>query len=590
MIPIITYPLAALAFIALPAVLAIYALHNRYRRLPVSSLMLWQQLRKAAPGGVVVQRIVFPLLLLLEILALLLLALAALDMRWVVRERGRPLIAIVDNSGSMLAVTSGGGSALRAAQEELRRLIARNRFSPVDIVIAGQRPVVAARDDVVRFLEGADLAGWDGLESAGNLQDALALAIREDRQEAALLVVSDRLPAGEEDGESAGEVRWLAVGEAAPNAGFVNALRSDQGGKTVCALEIANFGFSRAGLAVEMVNGGTRGTVQVEVEPGSSRRITVPLEDPAGDLVAKLPDDSLSIDNQVTLVAPFRRSVAVRIDIADADLRGLVERAVDATGLAREESPPELLITDRPELPAARGCWRLLVTRPRDARGLAGPFFADSANPLLEGVDLMGLVWGAKLGTILPGDAMLSSAETGLLSESRTADGTPQFAMQIDPAVSTVHLAPAWPALFHNLLSLRKDALPGFRQHNLRAGMALECRLPVAAERVEIFPPGADRGMALPVAGREFTLPARRAGVYRLAAGRDEYRAAGNFLAAAESDLRRRAAGTAGKWGDLERRREQLRAAAPVLLVVSLVVLALHQFLCAARSGPRLPS
>jgi hypothetical protein len=582
-IPIITYPLAALAFVALPTVLAIYALHHRYRRLPVSSLMLWQQLRKAAPGGIVVQRMVFPLLLFLEILALLLIALAALDMRWVVQERGRPLMAVVDNSSSMLAALPDGGSALRKAHSELRNLISRHRFAPVEIILAGQRPAAAPPADIARFLAGGALPGWDGLDSGAGIEDALAQAIRQDRRGAALLVVSDHLPATAEATPS-GQIRWLAVGEPVPNVGFIDALRSDRGGTATCAIEIGNFGFAQVEVPVAVTTGGRRETVRVTLAPGKSRRLVMTLDDPAADFQAALPDDGLAVDNQILLVAPGRRPVAVAVEIADAETRRLVTRAVEATGLAHLGSPPELRISDRAAAAGEPGCWRLQVIRPADAQGIAGPFFADSAHPLLEGVDLRNLVWGAQPGMSLPGQSILSSAETDLLTES-AAGGLPVFHLQIDPAVSTVQLAPAWPALFHNLLTLRKNALPGFRQNNIRAGMSMECQLPPTAKQVEILAPGRKQAVRLPVAGRQFSLPARVPGLYRLDIDGDTHRVACNFLAPAESDTRRHESGVAGEWGDLERRRDQLRASAPLLLMAALAVLALHQYVIRRSVG-----
>ena len=51
MLPLFTYPLAFAGLAAVPVLVAIYLLRNRYRRRPVSSLMLWEDPRHSAEGG-----------------------------------------------------------------------------------------------------------------------------------------------------------------------------------------------------------------------------------------------------------------------------------------------------------------------------------------------------------------------------------------------------------------------------------------------------------------------------------------------------------------------------------------------------------
>src|SRR5207237_8418944 len=84
MLPVFVTPWALAGLLALPALAAIYYLRTRFRRQPVSSLMLWLHQREAREGGLRVQRLQTPLVFFLELAALPLLPLAA---------AGRPSLA-----------------------------------------------------------------------------------------------------------------------------------------------------------------------------------------------------------------------------------------------------------------------------------------------------------------------------------------------------------------------------------------------------------------------------------------------------------------------------------------------------------------
>ncbi len=113
--PILAYPLALLAMTALPAAAAIYLFRNRSRRQPVSSLMFWMDHKVAREGGRKMDKIQTPLLLLLEILALLMLALAASGPRALLWRDKLPVVVVLDDSWSMQA----GGPQASPRQEAI---------------------------------------------------------------------------------------------------------------------------------------------------------------------------------------------------------------------------------------------------------------------------------------------------------------------------------------------------------------------------------------------------------------------------------------------------------------------------------------
>src|SRR5260370_30747653 len=77
MFSLLTTPWALWGLLAIPALVAIYWLRNRFRQVPVSSLMLWRDQKEARQGGFRIRRLQTPLLFFLELLALVLLVGAA---------------------------------------------------------------------------------------------------------------------------------------------------------------------------------------------------------------------------------------------------------------------------------------------------------------------------------------------------------------------------------------------------------------------------------------------------------------------------------------------------------------------------------
>src|SRR5215470_14802524 len=123
MLPLFLYPLALFGFVAVPALAAIYLFRNRFRRRVVSSMMLWLDTREAREGGRRLRYLQTPLLFLLELLAILLLVLAAGEPLLHLHTSSRPLVVVLDDSFSMLAGgdQSPRAQAVAALREQLDR-------------------------------------------------------------------------------------------------------------------------------------------------------------------------------------------------------------------------------------------------------------------------------------------------------------------------------------------------------------------------------------------------------------------------------------------------------------------------------------
>ncbi len=167
-----------LAGLALP-IIVFYILKIRLRRIPVSTLLFWQQIFEEKKPRPLWQRLrhLLSLLLQLVFLAFLVIALADPIFRWQ-QARARRLVLVVDNSSSMNA-SDVAPSRLEAARVEGRRLIEGMRAGDeLAIIEAGARTrVVCGPTDHERTLRAA-LESITPADGPTRVDEAVALARR----------------------------------------------------------------------------------------------------------------------------------------------------------------------------------------------------------------------------------------------------------------------------------------------------------------------------------------------------------------------------------------------------------------------------
>src|SRR5262245_4387268 len=332
MLPVFTTPLALFGLLALPALAAIYLLHNRSRPRPVSSLLLWTDARVAPEGGRRVDPPRPPLAFWLELLALLLLVLAAAGPQVPANPGARPLVVVLDASFSMLA--GGADSPRKRAADALLEELRRTPRGSVRLVLAGERPQVLGEGsrraaEVERLLD-----NWTCRAPTARLDPAVALALELGGELATVLVLTDRAP---EVPPGVGRLRWWAFGTARPNWAFVNATRTPGPRGDRVLLEVANLAADPRSTTLRVAAGSPSRELHrsdVRLEPGESTRVV--LELPEGEAAgrASVVGDELPFDDTVTLVPAGRKSVRYDLRLTDATLRSAVERAVRATGFA----------------------------------------------------------------------------------------------------------------------------------------------------------------------------------------------------------------------------------------------------------------
>jgi hypothetical protein len=350
-------------------------------------------------------------------------------------------------------------------------------------------------------------------------------------------------------------------------------------------LEVSHFADKARKCMLTIQTEGAEPTVTpLQLSAGGKRRVilTVPARSPA--LTAKLADDTQSTDNCVVLLPVSRPPLRVQNDIADPELRTLVQRALAAVGKSQAaESRPALRISDNAAT-SADDAWRVQFVTADEGDAYTGPFVIDRSSAITAGLSLQDAIWTAPKDVTTPGAPLITAGNVPLVTEEIDLAERRHLTLAYVPSLSTVHESPDWPILFDNLIERRLQALPGIRDPNVRLGEPAVAALPPGVPNVELTTPsGAAR--TLPAA-RLLTAPAEEVGVYALKLPETEYRYACNAVSPDESDVREATTGSWGTWEDSEIYRDRRYSLRPLLLLLAAALAAGHLLLVsAARKG-----
>ncbi|MGA2243726.1 MAG: VWA domain-containing protein [Verrucomicrobiota bacterium] len=581
MIPFFTYPLALLALASLPALAAIYILRNRFRRRQVSSLVLWQFHVQAKSGGAKIHRLQLPLLFFLELLALTLLVVAATGPHWKLPQSARPLIVVLDDSFSLRAV-QGDLSAQGRARIFLEKLFRRQPPPSTRLILAGAEPRLLGSTAKDWGEVSALLARWKCWSPNSAIDSAVTLAAELGRQQANILVLTDRRPP--EEKISNPRLEWHAFGAPLDNVAIVNASRTVYGDQDRCLIEVVNFsGDARpARLAVQAGTNAAQVSL-LSLGAHESQRVVFNIASSTPALQASLEPDALVEDNAIQLLPPIRKRVRVAVALADERAAALVNRTLAATGLrAAISDDPELVIRETDTVVNSNSwslCWRLAGA----TNAYTGPFVVDEAHPLADGIALEGVIWAGAALTNGPGEApVILAGNVPLLSVREDVAGRRHLSLNFNPGLSTVQNTPDWPVLFWNILSWRISEMPGLRESNARLGT--EVILKTGGETVTVTQPDGGK-TAFTKTGGELALETPMPGIYSVTAGATTNQFAVNLLAADKSDLSVCAGGQWGKWSEDTEQRLEETSAVWVIGLFALGLLAAHLYLVAASKG-----
>ncbi len=584
MIPLFTFPLAAIAAVGLPGLVASYVLRTRFRRQPVSSLMLWVDQRRPREGGSMVERLRVPWLFLLECLVIALLVLAAMGPRMMFSHSRRPLAVILDDSYSMTA--AGADSPHHRAAEALRDELDRRGALTVYLVLAGEQPRLLGEPTASMGQVERSLGQWQPTAPRADLSRAMALGAELAGPDARLLVLTDQsVPEALDLAHS--RARWWAFGTPRPNVAIINAICSPGGPGQRVLLEVANLAQTPTTATLRLSDSASEPQLRrFTIAANAVHRLMLDLPADHGPLHAGLAEDPLALDNHVTLLPAPRRPVRVELRIADPATAKAVDEALSATGQAvRVTARGALLITDDPEaVPTGTNQWPMYLRHQADEPvGYVGPFVMDRSHPLTNGLSLAGSVWAAGSSEDLPGTPVIAAGNTPLLTDLSRLTGRHDIYLRLSPQQSTLPQQPAWPILFYNLLQWRSANSPGLLTPNVRLGTEAHLTLPNdLAEVALIGPDGLERQLA--TADRQVALPADQVGIYQVQAGEQTWRYAVNALRRDESDLSAAVRGRWGDWVDDAAMQQEYQPVAWAALLGALALMAGHAFLL-ARAG-----
>ncbi|MEM9415977.1 MAG: VWA domain-containing protein [Planctomycetota bacterium] len=574
--PLLTLPIAMIALAALPALASIYWLRNRYRRQEVSSLLLWGGQREAREGGGRFSRLQTPLLLLLELLAILLLAVAAAGPRVQALAERQSIVVVLDGSYSMQAEHDPRGQAIEA----LRKQLASGGKYSAQLILADANPHLLG-PPTTRPDETVEQAqGWDTHAGSADLAGAITMAYELGGPRAKILVLTDH-PYPDELG--AGQLQWWSFGEAKPNLAITSAVRNVAGEGERVMVEVTNLGTASAHTTLTFAGDQSR---SFDIAAAASHRLWLDLRASDQPFVAQLPDDALAIDNRAVLLPQPRPSLRVGVAIDDDALQESVVRFVEhAKNATLVTDGEQLLITDRPTgVPASSAAWVLrVISEPQaEVSAYIGPFVVDRSHPLTVGTSFDRVIWSAGSDDALPGRPVVMVGNVPLVTEAPRALGR-EVRLRVRPDQSSLMQSPDFPILLWNLVDWQLGTLPGLRKTNYRLDSTARLGVAGTLEQVNVLPEDA-APRAVPVVSDGVQITADRVGLTQVQAGERSYTFAVNTMSYEESDLRAAGTSRAGSWLDEATVRDEYRSIAWLLLLLTLVLLGLHTALI-SRSG-----
>lgn len=552
------FPWASLGLAALPALILIYWLQRKPKKALVPSLMFWRDQRRMTTGGRKIRRRRLPWLVAMEILLILLWVLAAMGPRVASRTTTHPLVLILDNSYSMRAGALNRARAFLTSDADLER------YHPIHVVLVdkdteylGSVSDVAALDDV--------LGEWNahGRGFAPDRVSPLLGSLGLDAMPKLIMTDTPREALG-------ASTRQIAWGEPLDNAAFSRAVR--EGNRLW--LEIT--WYAPEPHQITWICRAEDGTVldrrDLAFEPHQTLRLDLGLPDHVGPVDLVLEGDTFEYDNSVTLLPAEPARLTVRNALPPSPLAEFMEAALVATNRVDfVTSDADLTITDEEE---GEG-HLLIITRPDRAISYLGPFFEEIHHPLLQGLSLDGVIWGAGRWAQARGCPLIQAGDIPLLTESRTPKGKLHLWMDYHEGISTLHKTANWPALFHNKVNHVLENQPGCRTENLIAGQRVTWVNDPEWEHLAVVQPDGEVLSQAVFSDRQ-TLTFDEPGMVRVRAGDLEHRFSVSVGSSNESDLL--ALGRADQ-GRLGMREESLASSTDwtwTLLLISCVLLGLH--------------
>ena len=451
------FPLGLLALAAVPALVAAYFLRRRQPPRTVSALFLWRTPDQRAEAGPRLNRFSRERSLALEVLAVMFAALFLADVRCGQNAPKQHVVIVVDGSLSMNAKTDGATAAERA-KTEIAAIARRENAGVLTLIETGVKPTLIAGPQQERDRALSALEQWNPAQPAHDLTAALTLA-RElsGSTEHRIFFLTDGPVA--QSVVLPSQFEGHSLGKRADNVAFLSAQRRDENGFAQVTVRVGNFSDRPVEVPVRFsASDDAPQTQTVKLQPAGSAALRVGFKSNK-PIDVTLPDDALSADGHLTLLPSPRADVTVSLlEGLDPAAQQSVRRFLAVAAGVKLATPS--LLTIGP--PGTQAKLRLGARAP--LKSFVGPFFSQKGNPLLDDVQLGGVVWTA--GENPPGRILMSAGDAVLISEED--DGTVH--LNLDLARSNVQRTVAWPVLLSNVVRQARLASPGFPRKHLMLG------------------------------------------------------------------------------------------------------------------------
>jgi Mg-chelatase subunit ChlD len=493
-----------LAALAIPVVL-LHVLRPRRPPVEVSSTYLWRELADPVSVASPWQRLKPSLLLLVQLLAVLLLAVAAArPVRVTEAPLARHSVFIVDASGSM-AAEDGRPDRVGAAVSRARDLRAQLPAGGVaSVVVADSQPrvVLSSSPDRRAFDEavGAIRTTPGGADFATAF--TLAESLETPGEPVGFILLSDGGLTDVEKGLLPPGTRYVRTGSEATNRAVSRLTVEPRGSGLHARVTVRNTGGPSATQTLRIdVDGRTAHSERVVLDAGTAVEREVDL--PSGDRIEAFleGEDLLAADNRAVAVAGHRR--ALRVLWAGPDDVFLERLLAVLPSLAVERAPDsrpapgfDLAIYAGVAVPADPGVPYIAIAPPGGAPGVRvtgevptpAVTLVRTTNQLLAGLDLSDVAVAKAQRIEAPGDEVLVGSEATPLLLRGNRQGTPFAYLGFNLSQSNLPVQVAFPVLADRLLTDLTGS--GAPPSDLRVGQTLPLAL---AEGATVEAPGGAR-------------------------------------------------------------------------------------------------
>lgn len=579
-----TAPFWLLLLCLLPLIVILHSIAVRWRRTPVSSLVFWNEVLRERRTSLRIRRLLKNLGLILELLAVTLLAVALAGPRLPGRAYAAAgdTVLVLDSTASM-ETREGARTRFELARVRAMDVLAGLRRGARMALITAARsprlavPFTADRDVLRRAIQGASPT-----DEPGDLKDSMlfAFTLRDARRGDQVILVTDG--AFDSLGDLDTSVPWMriiSVGTPRNNVGITGlSFRRTLSGEETYEMFLAVHNFGRAPVSVPLIVSADRApvfSVTLSLAAGERRTLSVPWKGPTtGRVEARIQaEDDFPVDDRAYAVFAPARSVRVLIVGPDSfflqkalgSLPGVTvhtasEPAALSEGIRKTaedtRTPAEaddVVVFDGVEPPPLEEgnfiCFAAvppnLPIRVTGQMALPPVTGWSRSNPLLESISLSGLTIGSALRMEPgPGFTPLAVSRESPLMLTWEQKMLKVLLIGFDPAQSDFPLRTGFPLLLANALSWFFPSWLTVQADQVQAGSPRLLSTPGPSTVTVVRPDGARESVASAGESVEF-FDTSQVGYYRVETGGQTSEFAVSLSSESESDIRPRFAAQA---------------------------------------------